>query len=46
MLILYIFALAGLLVNALVNKPVESAAWLGIVAIGIPVYFYRKKKIG
>lgn len=41
---LYILALSGLLINTLVNKPVESIAGLGIVFIGVPVYFYWKQK--
>lgn len=42
--ILYIIALSGLLVNTLVNKPVEAIAGLGIAVLGIPVYFYWKGK--
>jgi len=41
---LYIIALLGLLVNTLVNKPAEALFGLGIVAIGVPVYFYWKRK--
>ena len=41
---LYIIALSGLLLNTLVNKPAEALFGLGIVAIGIPVYFYWKRK--
>jgi APA family basic amino acid/polyamine antiporter len=42
--LLYLIFLAALLLNTLVNKPVESIAGLGFVAIGVPVYFYWKKK--
>ena len=41
---LFIIALIGLLINTLINKPVESLAGLGIVAIGIPVYYYWRRK--
>ena len=41
---LYIVALSGLLLNTLVNKPAEALFGLGIVAIGVPVYFYWKRK--
>ena len=42
--LLFIVALSGLLINTLVNKPVESIAGLGIVVIGIPVYYYWRRK--
>ena len=42
--LLYLVFLVGLLLNTLINKPVESIAGLVFVAIGIPVYFYWKKK--
>lgn len=41
---LFIIALIGLLANTLITKPLESIAGLGIVAIGIPVYFYWAKQ--
>ena len=42
--ILFIAALFGLLINTIVNKPVESVAGLGIVVIGLPVFYYLKRK--
>ncbi len=42
--IIYITALLILLMNTLVNRPVESLAGLGIVALGIPAYFFGEGK--
>lgn len=43
--ILYIVACLGILINTLLEKPVESLAGLGLVALGIPVYYYWRSKI-
>ena len=40
----FIFALSGVLLNALIEKPVESLSGLGFLIIGIPVYYLWKKK--
>jgi len=42
--IVFIAASSGILLNTLIEKPVESLAGLGFTAIGIPVYFYWKRK--
>jgi len=42
--IVFIAASSGILLNTLIEKPVESLAGLGFTAIGIPVYFYWKSK--
>jgi APA family basic amino acid/polyamine antiporter len=42
---MFIISLLLLLINTLVNKPVESLAGLGMVALGIPAYFYWRRKI-
>jgi len=42
--VIFIIASAGILVNALFEKPVESLAGLGITVIGIPVYYFWKKR--
>lgn len=42
--IVFIAASSGILLNTLIEKPVESLAGLGFTAIGIPVYFYWKIK--
>jgi APA family basic amino acid/polyamine antiporter len=43
--IFYIIASLGILINTLFEKPVESIAGLGFVVIGIPVYYYWKRKL-
>jgi APA family basic amino acid/polyamine antiporter len=40
----FIIALAGILVNTLIKKPVESLTGLALMAIGIPVYFMWKRR--
>jgi len=42
--IVFIAASSGILLNTLIEKPVESLAGLGFTVIGIPVYFYWKRK--
>lgn len=42
--LLFIITLSGLLINTLVKKPAESIAGLGIVVIGVPVYYYWTRK--
>ncbi len=42
--IIFIAASAGILLNTLIEKPVESLAGLALTALGIPVYFYWKRK--
>lgn len=41
---LFIAASLGILLNTLLNKPVQSLAGLGFTALGIPVYYYWKKR--
>jgi APA family basic amino acid/polyamine antiporter len=42
--LLFIIALSVIVINTLINKPVESIAGLSVVIIGIPVYYYWKSK--
>jgi len=42
--IIFIIASSGILLNTLIEKPVESLAGLGLTVIGIPVYFFWKLK--
>lgn len=42
--IVFITASLGILFNTLIEKPVESLAGLGLTAIGVPVYYYWKRK--
>lgn len=42
--IVFIVASLGILLNTLIEKPVESLAGVGLTAIGIPVYFFWRKK--
>ncbi len=41
---IFIVASTGILINALIKRPVESFTGLIITVIGIPVYYYWKKK--
>ena len=40
----FIIALSGVLLNSLVQKPVESLTGLGFLLIGVPVYYLWRKK--
>lgn len=42
--IIFIVVLTGILINTLIQKPVESLAGTLIILIGIPVYFFWKRK--
>jgi APA family basic amino acid/polyamine antiporter len=42
--VIFIVAITVLLINTLINKPVESLAGLGIVALGLPAYYYWMRK--
>lgn len=42
--LIFILASIGILINTMIEKPVEAFAGLGIMALGIPAYFYWKKK--
>ncbi|MCP5049428.1 MAG: amino acid permease [bacterium] len=42
---LFIIASFGILINTLLEKPMEALAGLVITIIGVPVYFYWKRKI-
>jgi len=42
--IIFIIASSGILINALIEKPVESLAGIGITILGIPVYYFWKKR--
>jgi APA family basic amino acid/polyamine antiporter len=42
--LLFIFAAFGILINTLIEKPVESLAGLGLTVLGTPVYFYWQRK--
>jgi APA family basic amino acid/polyamine antiporter len=42
----FIIASFGILINSLIEKPVESLAGLGITLIGIPVYLYWRSRTG
>jgi APA family basic amino acid/polyamine antiporter len=42
--ILFIVASAGILLNTLLEKPVESIAGLGLLVIGIPAYFFWRSR--
>ncbi len=42
--LIFIVVLSGILVNTLFQKPIESLAGVGLVLLGVPVYFYWKRK--
>lgn len=42
--IIFILTSFAILLNTLIQKPVESLAGLGFTALGIPVYFYWRRK--
>lgn len=42
--IIFIIASSGILLNAFVEKPVESLAGVVITVLGIPVYYFWKKR--
>jgi APA family basic amino acid/polyamine antiporter len=42
--VLFILASVGILLATLVEKPVESLSGLGLIAIGIPSYFFLKRR--
>ena len=42
--IVFIIASAGILLNTLLEKPVESLSGLGLIVIGIPAYYFWKRK--
>jgi APA family basic amino acid/polyamine antiporter len=44
--IIFIIACTGILINTLFESPLESLAGLGITMIGIPVYFFWRRKHG
>jgi len=41
--IVYIVASGALVINTLAERPTESLAGLGLLALGLPVYWYSKK---
>ena len=43
--VLFIAASAGILINTLIEKPFESLTGVGLIFIGVPVYYYWKRKI-
>ena len=43
---LFIAASAGIMINTLLESPVESLTGIGITLLGIPVYYYWKRREG
>jgi APA family basic amino acid/polyamine antiporter len=42
---IFILASCGILLNTLLEKPVEAVAGLLLTALGIPAYFYWKHRL-
>ncbi len=42
--LIFIFASAGILLDTLIEKPIESLAGIALTLVGIPLYFYWKNK--
>jgi APA family basic amino acid/polyamine antiporter len=40
---LFVLGSAAFVVNTLLERPIESIAVLGLMALGLPVYYYSKK---
>jgi basic amino acid/polyamine antiporter, APA family len=41
--LVFVLVAAWLVVNTLVNRPVESVVGLALIAVGLPVYFYYRR---
>jgi APA family basic amino acid/polyamine antiporter len=41
--LVFVLVAAWLVVNTLVNRPVESVAGLTLIALGLPIYFYYRR---
>jgi basic amino acid/polyamine antiporter, APA family len=44
--LVFVVVAAWLVINTLVNRPVESVAGLMLIALGLPIYFYYRRKVG
>ena len=40
--LVFVLVAAWLVVNTLVNRPVESVVGLALIALGLPLYFYYR----
>jgi APA family basic amino acid/polyamine antiporter len=43
--LIFIIASSGILINTLLEKPVESLAGIGLTLIGVPLYYYWRRKL-
>jgi APA family basic amino acid/polyamine antiporter len=43
--IVFVLGIAGLVVSTLVKRPMESLVGLGLIALGLPFYFYWKRRL-
>jgi len=41
--LVFVFVAAWLVINTLLNRPVESVAGLVLIALGLPIYFYYRR---
>jgi APA family basic amino acid/polyamine antiporter len=44
--LVFVLVAVWLVVNTLVNRPVESIAGLVLIALGLPIYFYYRRQTG
>ena len=43
--LVFVVVAAWLVVNTLVNRPVESVAGLVLISLGLPIYFYYRRRV-
>ena len=44
--LVFVLVAVWLVINTLINRPVESVAGLVLIALGLPVYWYYRGSVG